>query len=48
MDDVAEFQEVEKSLQQLGFTEEDWMFRVTCGILIVGNATFARHKEGKQ
>ena len=50
MDDVAEFQEVEKSLQQLGFTEEeqDWMFRVTCGILIVGNATFARHKEGSK
>ena len=50
MDDVAEFQEVEKSLQQLGFTEEeqDWMFRVTCGILIVGNATFAPHKEGSK
>ena len=34
----------------MGFYEEeqDWMFRVTCGILIVGNATFAPHKEGSK
>ena len=48
MDDVAEFQ-VEKSLQQLGFTEEeqDWMFRVTRGILIVGNATLRPIKKAQ-
>ena len=50
MDDVAEFKEVEKSLRELGFTDEekDWMFRVTCGVLNVGNATFEANGEGSR
>ena len=42
IDDVADFQEVQSALQQLGFNDDEkgWMFQLTAGVLQLGNVTF--------